>query len=183
MNRHPLSLLLLVAAITCLTFRPARAAEATTQSKAELSLDSVTEEGQKTIRATVKVNGKPVENVAVSFAIKRTFGMLALGDDKTLDDGTAAMKFPTDLPGDAEGNLQVVAQIKAPAEYAGDSVQASLGGAKKFVADSSPLPRALWSPTAPYELIIPITVLLCGVWSAYAFVVAQIVGIRKGARS
>lgn len=161
---------------------PATQAGAATQPAGQLSLDVVTEEGQKLIRATLTAGGKPVEDATISFGVRRTFGVLVLGQDKTLDDGTAAVPFPADLPGSAEGVLKVVAKVTAPAAFASVEKEASFGGAVKVDTASHPLPRALWSPHAPVELIIPIVVLLAGVWSTYAFAIAQIIAIKKGAK-
>jgi hypothetical protein len=185
MSRNATSLSLLILGVVLLGFCPAKAQEpttATTRTKADISLDIITEEGQKMIRATVKSGGKPVENVTVAFGIRRSFGVLSLGEDKTLDDGSAAVQFPADLPGGVDGKLQVVAEIKAPPDYEASRTEAAIGGAKQVVANSDPLPRALWSTRAPYTLIVPVVLLLGGVWSAYAFVIAQILAIRRGAR-
>ena len=154
----------------------------TTRPNAKISLDLVTEDGQKLIRAVVMSGGKPVENVNVSFGVKRTFGTLILGEDRTLDDGSAAVKFPADIPGGPTGTLDVIAQIKAPPEYASISAQGSFSGARKLTPDAQTLPRALWAPRAPYPLLIPIVLLLAGVWLAYGFVFMQVLAIRKGAK-
>lgn len=163
---------------------PTTSAAATTQPRiaCQVSIDVVSEEGQKLIRATVLAKSKPVENVTLIFGVKRTFGTLVLGEDKTLDDGTAAVKYPADIPGGLDGKLEVVAEIKAPADYVPARAQATLEGARKLVVDPNPFPRALWGRRAPFELLVPIALLLGGVWSAYAFVFAQILAIRRGAK-
>jgi hypothetical protein len=105
-----------------------------------------------------------------------------LGEDRTLDDGSAAVKFPADIPGGPTGTLDVVVQITAPPQYASIRAQSSFSGARKFIPDTEGLPRALWAPRAPYPLLIPIIVLVAGVWLVYAFVFIQVLGIRKGAK-
>jgi hypothetical protein len=155
----------------------------TTQPKAQISLALVTEEGKQLIRAIVVANGKPVENATVSFGVRRTFGTLVLGEDKTLDDGSAAVSFPKDLPGGPKGQLQVVAEIKSPATFASIRTEATFDGARRLDVNADSLPRALWAPRAPYALIIPIVLLLAGVWATYAFVFVQVLAIRKGAKS
>jgi hypothetical protein len=147
---------------------------------AEVSLQLVTEDGEKLIRAVVTSGGKPVENATVSFGVKRTFGTMKVGEDHTLDDGSAALKFPSDVPAGPAGELEVVAQVEAPPQFALARAEARFAGGTKFVPVAEPLPRALWARRAPYALMAPIVVLLAGVWSAYAFVVAQILAIRKG---
>ena len=41
--------------------------------------------------ATVTMGGKALPDASVVFSARRTFGALPLGEDKTLDDGTAAV--------------------------------------------------------------------------------------------
>lgn len=158
----------------------ARADETNSAAKPEIALSVSKEEGKPTLVATVKLNGKPLENVKVAISVERTFGQLLLGQDTTLDDGSAAVAFPSDLPGGPSGELNVRAEIKAPDQYAGILTQARFGGALKFQPDSEPFPRALWSPRAPVMLVGILIVLLGTVWGAYAYVVTQLIRIKKG---
>jgi len=98
----------------------------TTRTTVVLSV--TTEEGQKMLEAAVTLDGKPVEDATVEFLVKRTFGAIAIGQDKTLDDGTAAVKFPADLPGNAAGMLHVLAEVRLPALHAGARTEADLPG-------------------------------------------------------
>ena len=94
----------------------------------------VTEEGAKLIRATVQLNGKPLENATVRFLVRRSFGDLLLGEDKTLDDGTAAVRFPKALPGGPHGELEVIAEVKPGAEYAEGCGEVATFAAASFAA-------------------------------------------------
>jgi hypothetical protein len=183
MIRRFLALLLILAFITEARIPIAAGKVPATQPKAEISLALATEEGKQLIRAVVVANGKPVENATVSFGVRRTFGTLILGEDRTLDDGSAAVPFPKDLPGGPKGQLQVIAAIKSPAAFASLRTEATFSGAKAVAVNADSLPRALWAPRAPYALLIPIALLLAGVWSTYAFVLAQVLAIRRGAKS
>jgi len=147
-----------------------------------ITLKLSTEEGKKVIVATVKTNDKPVEGAKVAFTVKRTFGELPIGAEDTLDDGTAAVPFPVGLPGDAQGNLEVIAEIKVPKDFAGTRFQAPIEGGKIIPPEKDPFPRALWSPRAPVTLVITIFVLLGAVWGTYAYVVFQLIQIKKGSK-
>jgi hypothetical protein len=149
---------------------------------AKVAIEVTTEDKDRIIRATVTAQGKPVENATVSFFVCRTFGNLKLGEDKTLDDGTAAVKFPLGLPGGPDGQLNLIALVSSP-PYTGASAEIASPGGIIVQSDPDPFPRALWSPHVPLWLLIAIGGLLAGVWSTYAFVVSQIIAIRKGARS
>jgi len=146
-----------------------------------VTLSTDVEDGKKQLVATVKRDGKPVANATVSFGAKRTFGRLALGTDVTLDDGTAAIAFPTSLPGDAQGNLELDAMVQGPLSQWGASTQATLAGGLSKAPPSDTFPRALWSPSAPVGLIIAIVILVSGAWGAYLFVAFQLIAIRRGA--
>ena len=159
-------------------------AQVTTAPATAVSLGIITEDGQKLLRATVLIGGKPVENATVQFSVQRTFGNLKLGEDKTLDDGTAAVKFPVGLPGNAAGELTFVAEVKSPDQFAGICCELrSPGGLAARPPDTDPFPRALWSPHAPVALLATLGAMMGGVWITYAFVISQIIAIRKGARS
>jgi hypothetical protein len=163
---------------------PAVPAATTQKSNATISITVVTEDKEKLVRATVLVDGKPVENAVVQFSAQRTFGNLKLGEDKTLDDGTAAVKFPVGLPGNAAGELVFVAEVKSPPTIAGACTDlTSPGGLPAPPPDANPFPRALWSPRAPIPLLAVLLTMFGGVWITYVFVVSQIVAIKKGARS
>ncbi len=157
---------------------------ATTQLAAKVALSVVTEDREKLIRATVTgLDGKAIENVTVQFSVRRTFGDLKLGEDKTLDDGTAAVRYPVGLPGGATGQLELCAEVKGPAPYIGGCAIIRDGGGRVVRPVSDPFPRALWAPHAPVPLLIVIITLVAGVWITYAFVVTQIIAIWKGAKS
>jgi hypothetical protein len=159
-------------------------APAATQSaelaRADISITSVDEDHQRLLRATVTFQGKPLENITVAFHVRRTFGNMVLGQDQTLDDGTAAVPFPLDLPGGQRGELHIIAEITASPQYSGHAEAVVEGGAI-VPPDPNPFPRALWAPRAPWALITAIIVLLAGVWGAFAYVVVQLHRIRKEA--
>ena len=157
----------------------ARAQSTQPSTRPAIALQAATEEGKKIIRATVTLDGKPLENVRVEFAAQRSFGQLSLGHDDTLDDGTAVVPFPVDLPGDSRGQIKVMASLTAPARYSDVRAAAILGGAGVMGEASEPFPRALWAPHAPLALIASILGILAIVWFTYAYVLAQIVAIAR----
>ena len=149
------------------------------ETKPVITLKLSVEEGKKVIVATVRTNEKPVEGAKVAILVKRTFGELPIGTEATLDDGTVAVPFPEGLPGDTQGWLQVIAELKSPKEFAGARVQTALEGGRIIPPDKDPFPRALWSPRAPLVLVATIFILLAAVWSTYTYVVIQLIHINK----
>jgi Ni/Fe-hydrogenase subunit HybB-like protein len=136
------------------------------------------EAGETVLLATVTAAGRPVEGATVGFFIARLFGEMVLGEDITLDDGTAAVAFPHDLPGDAAGQLHVIARVLSPEEMEGARGEAVVGGAAVAAAVASGLPRALWSDRTPIGVVVVIASLLLIVWIVYGFVLFQLVQIR-----
>lgn len=142
-----------------------------------VALTSSREDGKVMLVATVTANGHPVSGASVSFSVDRTFGAMALGDDRTLSDGTAAVAFPAGLPGDAKGELAFNATVQSPDEVAGAVVHARLGGGAVSRAWTADPPRALWSSRAPIAVMATIGFLLLCVWSTYGFVVGQLTAL------
>jgi hypothetical protein len=146
----------------------------------ELKIQLTMEEGKKQIQATLTAGGRPVEGATVAFTVKRTFGDLPIGRDQTLDDGTAAVAFPADLPGGVTGELQVIASVQAPTKYSQVVTHATFGGAAIVHPAEDEFPRALWAPRAPWLLVGTIVGILTAVWCVYACVVAQLWALSRG---
>ena len=171
-----------VAALTPWTSAGAQAATAEAasapQPRAQIDLRRTVEDKKEMLVATVSVNGKPVEGASLTFSVSRLFGPMDLGQDQTLDDGTAAVAFPVGLPGDAKGDLAVHVAVTSPAELEGTAVDVKFGGAPSRVWSAQP-PRALWSTRAPLAIVGTITLLLATVWTVYAYVVGQLVAMSN----
>ena len=147
-----------------------------------LAVSQGEEEGKCVLVATVTEGGKPLESVTVAFFVPRTFGSLSLGQEDTLDDGTAAVPCPTNLAGGATGRLEILARVISPTASAGTEGRIAIDGAPT-VSRNDQFPRALWSPRAPDGLVVSISALVLGVWITYLTVVRELFRIRKGASS
>jgi hypothetical protein len=149
-------------------------------SQPSITVTTDVEDGKKMIHALVALNGKPIENVNLQYFVRRTFGNLPIGQDTTLDDGTSAVAFPTDLPGATDGMLHIVVRITAPPQFSSVSSTAAFAADVQPAPAADAFPRALWAPNAPLALMLSIFALLAGVWLSYLFVVSRIMAIRKG---
>lgn len=165
---------------TIMSASPARAAEPRQQARIELA--RATEGGESMLVATVTRDGRPVPGAVVGFFAHRLFGLLTLGQDRTLDDGTAAVSFPSTLPGNARGELRLRAALLSPDELAGTAVETVLPGGRPKQSVREEFPRALWAPRAPIGLLATIAFLLLCVWTTYAFVIRQLVAIHSLAK-
>lgn len=170
-----------VLVLSCVCRAPAVSSQESAVQQPRISIAEGVEEGERMLVATVTLDSRPVEDAHVAFYVKRTFGLLSLGEEETLDDGTAAIAFPDDLPGGPTGQLQFIAKVSASEAHAEGMGRATLGGGLVVRILDEPFPRALWAPRAPLAIVLAITILLAGVWSTYCFVFVQLLGIRRGA--
>ncbi len=145
----------------------------------DVSIAAEMEEGKKVLIATVKLDGKPLEGAQVSFSVQRSFGILLLGKDETLEDGTAAVPYPERLPAAPNGEFQLIVEVGGSSTYAASRKVFQMQGGVKPVEEKEPFPRALWAPHAPIPLIVTIIGLLTIVWSTYTFVFVQLLRIHK----
>jgi molybdopterin-containing oxidoreductase family membrane subunit len=150
----------------------------TAPAKAVIELTRATEGKHEMLVAKVTAAGRPVKGSTVAFSVARTFGRMALGEDQTLDDGTAAVAFPVGLPGDANGKLTFHVALRSPPELDSSAVDVTLAGARPRAWSSQP-PRALWSSRVPVAIPATIAFLALCVWSTYAFVAAQLMAMRN----
>lgn len=153
----------------------------TTQPSVAISTD--VEDGKKMVHALVLLNGKPLENVTLQYFVQRTFQNLKIGEDTTLDDGTSAVLFPSDLPGSPDGTLHLTVRITKPAEFAATTASAVFPADQMAPQAAEEFPRAFWAPHAPWPLMLIIAGLLIGVWGSYIFVVIRIFSIRADGKS
>ena len=179
----PAALPLLLVAVGLSVLAPwttARAqAPAAPASSTKIDLKRTTEDKEEMLVATVTANGRPVAGAVVVFSVLRKFGTMALGEDQTLTDGTAAVKYPHGLPGDARGEQTFSIEVRSPPALAGPPVQVILGGAAPARITPVEVPRALWSTRVPLALVGTIMALLLCVWSTYGFVVSQLVAMYR----
>lgn len=164
------------------TLAPASRVLASSQNnddEPKIAISKFVEDDITYITAEVTVDGEPVEGLAVTFSVVRSFGLLQLGSEATFDDGTAAVEFPFDLPGNERGEIEVVATIEESDEYSSATARATLPGARIIEPQEIPFPQALWSARPLWPLVIVIAVLLAGVWSTYGFVVVLLSRIAR----
>ncbi len=143
----------------------------------QITLSIDTEDGEKLIIATVMNGQTPIEGVDVSIGVQRKFGVLVLGVDTTLDDGTAAVEFPAALPGDENGHILVIASVNDSATLAAAVGKQEFSGVRAVPKTLAEFPQALWSPRKLWPLIAVISVLAGGVWITFSVVVSLLVRI------
>jgi hypothetical protein len=142
----------------------------------QLSKDS-----SKTISASVyEMNNKGekvfIKDVDLVFNVKRLFCLYPIGTGKTDPSGTATAVFPSDMPGDKAGKVDIVVRIQDNDVYATvENIQSTNWG-KPITLEPRPL-RGLGDTDAPLWMVYTLIVLLSGVWVHFIYVLSLLVRI------
>lgn len=113
----------------------------------QVDVKAATEEGEKMLVAMVTRRGKPIEGVKTAFFVEVESELRPLGEDTTIDDGTAAVRFPEGVPGGPQGELRIVVEAKASGELSGGRAEAVFTG-------GIPVPACPWRPVSPATLAV-----------------------------
>ena len=137
-----------------------------------------------TVNAFVKENGteKPVSGEAVKVYVPKMFSLLPVSE-LTLDDaGTASVEFPSDFPGDKDGNITIIAKFEENLTFGNVEKRETLTWGLPTDYSVPVTHRALWTKTAPKWMIYTLSVLLAGVWGHYLFALISLIRIKIDAK-
>jgi hypothetical protein len=136
------------------------------------------------VKAYTKTNGKetPVAGEKVLVYVPRMFSLLPIGEITLDEAGTGFIEFPSDLPGDKEGNLTIITRFEENEKFGNVEKKEILkwGVPTEYTYPTSH--RALWTKTAPRWMIYTLSVLLAGVWGHYLFAIISLIRIRLDAK-
>ncbi|MGB3008443.1 MAG: hypothetical protein WBC06_18145 [Chitinophagaceae bacterium] len=122
----------------------------------------------------------PVPETLVGVFVKRFFNPMKVGEGTTDENGEALVEFPSNLPGDPQGNLTLMAKLDENEVYG--YLEASVVAPKWGVPVSDKIedqPRALWSSHPPLWMLITFAILMIVVWGHYAVIVFELIRLRK----
>lgn len=123
----------------------------------------------------------PLSEEDVYVFIPTLFGDMQIGR-ASLENGSCQIEFPSDLPGDSVGNLEIIVKI-IDSEVYGDVVKAEKipWGTPKPInqVEESNEKGKLWTYNAPLWMVITLSILLIGVWSHFGFVIYKMYKINK----
>ncbi len=123
-------------------------------------------------------NGEGVEDGEIYFFVPRLYGDLPIGEVWTDEDGYDEMKFPTDIPGDENGGLTVIARIVESDDFGSIEVREEIDWGIPTATEALQ-DRNLWSPNAPLWMVITFAILITGVFVHYGWVVINLLKIKK----
>jgi hypothetical protein len=152
--------------------------------KLEMTLTEADSIKTVTLNAFTTEGGKeiPVSGETVTIYVPRMFSLLPIGELTLDDSGTAAIEFPSDLPGDKEGNIVIIAKIAENATYGNLEKRETIKWGLPTDYSVPVTHRALWTKIAPRWMIYSLSVLLAGVWGHYLFAIISLIRIKIDAR-
>ncbi len=150
----------------------------------EMSLTLVDTIKTITVKATVMENGKekPAAGEVVKILVPRMFSNLLISELTLDDSGSATAEFPSDLPGNKEGNLTVLAKFEENPVFGNVEKSETLKWGLTTDYSVPKSHRALWTKTAPKWMIYTLSVLLTGVWGHYLFALISLIRININAK-
>lgn len=148
--------------------------------KAILSITPVKAEEALSVQVNVTDGaGTPVKDAAVGVYVKRLFQAQKVGEGTTDENGEAVIEFPAGLPGDAKGNLTLIARVDENESFGNLEASAVQPWGKAVSDQSVEQPRALWSSHPPLWMLITFFVLMAAVWGHYLVIVYELFRLRK----
>jgi hypothetical protein len=154
-----------------------------TIKRARLEIIPVKEDSLLTVKVKLIDLGTgtetPVPEVVLGVFVHRMFNPLKLGEGTTDATGEATVEIQKNLPGDAKGNITLVAKLDENELYGNMEASVVQPWGVKVSDQVSSLPRALWSPHPPIWMVVTFTILMVVVWGHYIVIVVQLFRLRK----
>lgn len=121
----------------------------------------------------------PVPEMTLGIFVKRLFNPLKVGEGATDENGEATIEIPNSLPGDAKGNITLIARLEENDTYG--NLEASAIEKWGIPVSDKPeeQPRALWSSHPPLWMLITFAILMVAVWGHYIVIVYELFRLRK----
>lgn len=99
-------------------------------------------------------------------------------EEATVEEGEYEFEFPTDIRGDANGNVDVFVFLEDHDDFGNVIHQKSVNWGT-FTKQNVKAENSLWSEAAPLWMYIVLTILLVGVWANYVYSIIHLFKIKK----
>jgi len=152
--------------------------------KLEMSLQEVDSIKTISLKAVTTEHDSdiPVSEEVVMIYVPRMFSLLPVGEATLDENGTASLEFPSDMPGDSEGNLTIISRFEEHPDFGNIEKKIEIKWGVPSVNQAPVTHRALWTKTAPMWMIITLSVLLAGVWGHYLFAIISLILIKRDSK-
>ena len=121
----------------------------------------------------------PVAETDLGVFVKRMFSALKLGEGKTDAAGEALIEIPNNLPGDAHGNITLLAKLDENEVYGNLEAAVTQPWGTPVSDELKALPRALWGTLPPLWMPITFLILMTAVWGHYIVIIFELFRLRK----
>lgn len=121
----------------------------------------------------------PVPETALGIFVHRSFNPLKVGEGTTDENGEATIEVPANLPGDAKGNITLMAKLDESEIYGNMETSVNQPWGIPVSDQLHELPRALWSSHPPYWMMATFIILMTTVWGHYLVIIVQLFRLRK----
>jgi hypothetical protein len=121
----------------------------------------------------------PVDSTTLGVYVKRLFSALKLGEGTTDATGETTIEIPKDLPGDAKGNLTLLARLDENETYGNLEASVVQQWGMPVSDEIKELPRALWSSHPPIWMLVTFIILMTTVWGHYIVIIFELFRLRK----
>jgi len=111
--------------------------------------------------------------------VQRLFSALKLGEGKTDEAGEASIEIPNNLPGDAQGNITLLAKLDENEVYGNLEAAVTQPWGTPVSDELKALPRALWGTLPPLWMPITFLILMTAVWGHYIVIIFELFRLRK----
>lgn len=124
-------------------------------------------------------NKIPIEELEINIGVQRLYSVLPIGDVETDEEGSGVLEFPDDLPGDADGNIMIVAKVDESDDFGTVERTASQKWGTAVSYELKPLPRQLFSDEAPLWMIASVFIILLGAWYHFFLSISKLIKLKK----
>ena len=100
-------------------------------------------------------------------------------EEGEIENGEFEYEFPTDIPGDDDGDLTVVVSIEDHDDFGNLIQEKSVNWGIHKTVPVKKVKNTLWSESAPLWMYIVLTILLVGVWANYIYTIVNLFRIKK----
>lgn len=140
--------------------------------------------GEKFVNVNITEPGNNKKDIPVSDAlvyayVERLFSLYEFGADFSDEEGKLVFDFPGDMPGDKNGNLNIIVRIPESEEYGNVEVARTINWGIPVPVASGDKVKTLWSDEAPLWMIIAVMVILGGAWFNFFLALSKILKIRS----
>jgi len=159
------------------------AAEVVAVKRARLEITPVKDDSLLTVKVKLIDLGTGTETavpaIDLGVFVKRLFSALKVGEGKTDEAGEASIEIPNNLPGDAKGNITLLAKLDENEVYGNLEAAVTQQWGTPVSDELKALPRALWSSQPPIWMLVTFIILMSAVWGHYLVIIVQLFRLRK----